>query len=75
MPSSFDNEEYSHSPVSKREYLLEQVKQKDAIIELLLKQVRLHILTKLSKRPIYLKCNSDSLFPVAQSGSPHSSFD
>ena len=41
--SSSDNEEYSPSPVSKREYLLAQMKQKDMIIESLLKQVRLHI--------------------------------
>jgi hypothetical protein len=39
--SSSDNEEYSPLPVSKREYLLAQMKQKDAIIESLLKQVRL----------------------------------
>ncbi|KAH9031018.1 fungal-specific transcription factor domain-containing protein [Lactarius pseudohatsudake] len=37
--SSSDNEEYSSSPVSKREYLLAQMKQKDAIIESLLKQL------------------------------------
>jgi hypothetical protein len=40
--SSSDNEEYSPFPVSKREYLLAQMKQKDAVIESLLKQVRLH---------------------------------
>ena len=41
--SSSDNEEYSLPPVSKREYLLAQMKQKDTIIESLLKQVRLHL--------------------------------
>ena len=44
--TSSDNEEYSSSPVSKREYLLAQMKQKDTIIESLLKQVRSHVFTK-----------------------------
>jgi hypothetical protein len=43
--SSSDNEEYSTLPVSEHEYLLSQMKQKDLIIESLLKQVRLHVLT------------------------------
>ena len=47
--SSSDNEEYSLPPVSKREYLLAQMKQKDTIIESLLKQVRLHLFFELNR--------------------------
>ena len=39
LSTSSDDEEYSSLPISKREYLLAQLKQKDAIIESLLKQV------------------------------------
>ena len=39
--SSPDDEEYSFSPFSKREYLLAQMRQKDELIDSLLKQVRL----------------------------------
>jgi hypothetical protein len=43
--TSLDDDEYSFSPFSKREYLLAQMKQKDELIDSLLKQVRLsHIL-------------------------------
>ncbi len=73
--SSSDNEECSCSPLSKREYLLAQMKQKDAIIESLLKQVRSHrISPQPSKRPL-TECNSISRLPVAQSVSRHSSLD
>ena|SRR6266702_2481777 len=68
--SSSDNEECSSSPFSKREYLLAQMKQKDSIIESLLKQVRLHVLPKPSRRPLTVR-----LFLVAQSISRYSSFD
>ena len=39
--SSPDDEEYSFSPFSKREYLLAQMRQKDELINSLLRQVRL----------------------------------
>ena len=49
--SSSDDEECSPFPFSKREYLLAQMKQKDTIIESLLKQVRLHVLRNPSRPP------------------------
>jgi hypothetical protein len=48
---SSDDEEYSSLPISKREYLLAQLKQKDAIIESLLKQVRLSRVPSAHPRP------------------------
>jgi hypothetical protein len=49
--SSSDDEEYSSFPISKREYLLAQLKQKDAIIESLLKQVCLFRVLSTNLRP------------------------
>ncbi|KAN0133535.1 hypothetical protein V8E53_008703 [Lactarius tabidus] len=53
------------SALNKREYLLAQMKQKDAIIESLLKQVRFH---EPSRRLLALKYDRVPTFPVTQSG-------
>jgi len=47
--SSPDDEECSFSPFSKREYLLAQMRQKDELIDSLLKQVSLSLYLPTSK--------------------------
>ena len=66
--SSSDDEEYSTLPGSKREYLLAQLKQKDGIIESLLKQVGL-------TRPTNIQATADGSCLVTQPVSCYASLD